>query len=80
LSRLASVLLRTLRQLRIALDDPDFNYAIRSSRAGARHYHWHLQLIPRLAKAAGLELASGMYVNALSPEETAEWMRSALAQ
>jgi UDPglucose--hexose-1-phosphate uridylyltransferase len=77
LSCLGSVLLRTLRQLREAFDDPDYNFAIRSGQPGVPHYHWHLQLIPRLTRAAGLELASGMYVNPLSPEEAADRMRSA---
>jgi UDPglucose--hexose-1-phosphate uridylyltransferase len=76
LGRLGSVLLRTLRQLRAAFDDPDYNFAIRSGRPGVPHYHWHLQLIPRLTRAAGLELASGMYINPLSPEEAANRMRS----
>lgn len=77
LGRLGSILLRTLRQMRAAFDDPDYNFAIRSARPGAPRYHWHLQLIPRLTRSAGLELASGMYINPLSPEEAANRMRSA---
>ena len=78
----ASALGRTLRQLSRAFGDPDFNYAIHSAPTGEEdkpYYHWHLQLMPRLTKAAGLELGSGMYVNVASPEDTAEAMRRARA-
>ncbi len=77
---LASVLLQTLQQLRTAFGDPDFNYAIHTAPKDEEdrpYYHWHLQLIPRMTKAAGLELGSGMYVNVAAPEDTAEAMRQA---
>jgi UDPglucose--hexose-1-phosphate uridylyltransferase len=76
----ASVLLQTLRQLRDAFGDPDFNYAIHTAPKDEEdrpYYHWHLQLIPRMTKAAGLELGSGMYVNVAAPEDTAKAMRQA---
>lgn len=79
----ASVLLRTLRQLRAAFDDPDYNYAIHSAPvalASEPYLHWYVQLIPRLTKAAGFELGSGIYINPLAPEESADAMRSASAQ
>jgi len=72
------VLGRTLRQLQQAFGDPDFNYAIHSvpkGEEGNPYYHWRLQLMPRLTKAAGLELGSGIYVNIISREESAAAMR-----
>lgn len=78
LEPLGSVLLRTLRQLRNAFADPDFNYAIHSLPPDEQeqpYFHWHFQLIPRLTKAAGLELGSGMYVNTMAPEYAASQMR-----
>lgn len=82
LEALGSTLLRTLRQLRSAFGDPDFNYAIHSAPPDGQkypHYHWRVQIVPRMAKAAGLELGSGMYVNPLAPEEAAATMRRAPA-
>jgi UDPglucose--hexose-1-phosphate uridylyltransferase len=32
------------------------------------HYHWHLEILPRLSKIAGFELASGYYINTVAPE------------
>jgi UDPglucose--hexose-1-phosphate uridylyltransferase len=78
----ASVLGRTLRQLSMGFGDPDFNYAVHSAPKDEEdrpYYHWHLQLMPRLTKAAGLELGSGIYVNVASPKDTAQAMRRAPA-
>ena len=37
---------------------------------------WHIELVPRLAILAGLELGAGIYVNSLPPEQAAESLRS----
>jgi UDPglucose--hexose-1-phosphate uridylyltransferase len=39
--------------------------------------HWHLELLPRLTVAAGIELGAGIYVNPLPPEQAAEALRPA---
>lgn len=39
------------------------------------HYHWHLELLPRIAALAGFELATGCYINAIWPEDSAELLR-----
>jgi UDPglucose--hexose-1-phosphate uridylyltransferase len=39
--------------------------------------HWHLEVLPRLAVFAGIELGAGIYVNTLAPEEAAERLRNA---
>ena len=36
---------------------------------------WHLELVPRLAVLAGVELGAGLYVNSLAPERAAEALR-----
>jgi UDPglucose--hexose-1-phosphate uridylyltransferase len=38
------------------------------------YYLWHMQIIPRLTKAAGFELGSGIYISTAVPEETAAFM------
>ena len=37
--------------------------------------HWHLELVPRLTIAAGIELGAGIYVNPLPPEQAAATLR-----
>lgn len=38
-------------------------------------YHWHLELIPKLLKAAGFEWETGCFVNPIPPEEAAARLR-----
>ncbi len=75
---LARNLRRTLAKLYHGLDDPDFNYTIRTApieNSGVKYYHWYLSIIPRLTKVAGFELGSGMFVNVSLPEENAQFLR-----
>ncbi|TAN61457.1 galactose-1-phosphate uridylyltransferase [bacterium] len=74
----ARQLKETLLKFYIGLDDPDYNYVIRSSRpadAGNVYSHWYLSIIPRLSSVAGFELGSGIYLNASVPEETAPYLK-----
>lgn len=79
LREFASALRGTLQRLRFAFEDPDFVYAIHSASRlvkSGQSYHWYLQLIPQITTLAGLELASGMYVNTVAPEAAAAAMRT----
>jgi UDPglucose--hexose-1-phosphate uridylyltransferase len=38
--------------------------------------HWHLELLPRTTRIAGLELGAGVWINPLAPEEAAAALRS----
>jgi UDPglucose--hexose-1-phosphate uridylyltransferase len=80
LTKLASVALKILQLLRSSFGDPDFNYILHTSPRGAAHespeyWHWYLQIIPRITTAAGFELGSGIHINPMPPEQTAEIMR-----
>ncbi len=71
---LATILKKCLIKLHDALMDPDYNYVIDSApvdKAGEKHYHWHVEILPRLTTRAGFELGSGMYINTILPEECA---------
>ncbi len=75
---LAHNLRRTLAKLYHGLDDPDYNYTIRtapSEYVGVRYTHWYLSIIPRLTRMAGFELGSGMFINVSLPEENASFLR-----
>jgi UDPglucose--hexose-1-phosphate uridylyltransferase len=41
----------------------------------SRDLHFHIEIMPRLAKWAGFELSSGIIVNQVSPEEAARFYR-----
>jgi UDPglucose--hexose-1-phosphate uridylyltransferase len=40
------------------------------------HYHWHIEIIPRLIKVAGFEWGTGWFINPYPPEAAAEHLRS----
>ena len=43
------------------------------------HYHWHIEIIPRLTKVAGFEWGTGCFINPLPPEAAAAQLRAASA-
>jgi UDPglucose--hexose-1-phosphate uridylyltransferase len=68
-----------LGKLYVGLQDPDFNYSIRTAPAeyaGVKYFHWYLSIIPRLTRVAGFELGSGMFINTVLPEAAAEFLRN----
>ncbi len=76
---LAWILRDMLARLYYGLENPDFNYTIRTAPCEnryCRYYHWYISLIPRLTKVAGFELGSGFFVNITLPEQNAEFLRN----
>lgn len=68
----------TMAKLYYGLEHPDFNYVIRSgkpSNTDSEFIHWYISIVPRVAMASGFELGSGMYINPLIPEVSAEFLR-----
>jgi UDPglucose--hexose-1-phosphate uridylyltransferase len=81
LDELAGVLHSVLGALRAALDDPAYNLVVHSVPAGEEHlryFVWHVQITPRLGTPAGFELATGIPVVPVPPEESAARLRSLL--
>ncbi|MFQ5329073.1 MAG: galactose-1-phosphate uridylyltransferase [Thermodesulfobacteriota bacterium] len=79
LDDLATNLKATLAKLYHGLENPDFNFIIRSNRpkdADSEYFHWYMSIIPRVTMMAGFELGSGMYINTGIPEESASFLRN----
>jgi UDPglucose--hexose-1-phosphate uridylyltransferase len=75
---LGSVLRQILNKLEQALDSPAYNYIIHTAPFDHQelpHYHWHIEIIPRLTKVAGFEWGSGFYINPVPPEDAAAFLR-----
>jgi UDPglucose--hexose-1-phosphate uridylyltransferase len=80
LSNLAWVLRGTLRKLDQALERPAYNFIIHTAplqEGQMPHYHWHLEIMPKLTKVAGFEWATGFHINPTPPEESAKFLREA---
>lgn len=81
---LAYVLKTLLGQLYTKLSDPPLNFYfhtmpfVRSKHTIQEEgsYHWHLTVFPRITIWAGFEYATGIPVNPVPPEQTAEFLRS----
>ena len=77
---LARMLKDTLMRLDAVLDRPALNFMIHTSPIGEEindHYHWHIEIIPKLTKVAGFEWGTGFYINPTPPEESARFLREA---
>lgn len=60
------------------LNDPSYNMVIRTlmpEEAKLEYFHWYITIIPRVSKAAGFELGSGMFINTSLPEESALYLK-----
>ncbi|MDQ7780234.1 MAG: galactose-1-phosphate uridylyltransferase [Planctomycetota bacterium] len=78
LEDLATHMRDILKKLHIGLNDPSLNYVIRSVPEHWENmpfFHWYVSIVPRLTKAAGFELGSGMYINIALPEASAKFLR-----
>ena len=67
-----------IRKIDNVLERPAYNLMIHSSpiQEGAMaHYHWHIEIIPKLTKVAGFEWGTGFYINPTPPEEAARFLR-----
>ena len=75
---LARVLKRVLEKIETALDRPAYNYIVHTAPFDTQslaHYHWHIEIIPRVTKTAGFEWGTGFYINPVPPEESATFLR-----
>ncbi|HKW96552.1 MAG TPA: galactose-1-phosphate uridylyltransferase [Bryobacteraceae bacterium] len=80
IQNLAWVLRSTLRKLDKTLEKPAYNFVIHTApvqEPALSHYHWHIEIMPRLTKVAGFEWGSGFYINPTPPEESAQFLREA---
>lgn len=76
---MAAHLKNLLSKFHYGLDNPDYNFVIRSSRPQDKdnvYSHWYMSIVPRITKTAGFEMGSGMFINTSLPEESAEFLRS----
>jgi UDPglucose--hexose-1-phosphate uridylyltransferase len=56
---------------------PPLNLWVRTAPAGAEHFCWRIEIVPRLTHLAGLELSTGLNINIVSPEQAAATLRAA---
>jgi UDPglucose--hexose-1-phosphate uridylyltransferase len=78
LADLASFARRAIAKIESLSRLPAYNLVIHTTpfdSLAIEHYHWHMEIFPRLTIAAGFEWGSGCAVNPVSPEAAARVLR-----
>ena len=78
LQNLGWVMRTTARKIDKVLEKPPYNAVIHTGplqEGPMPHYHWHIEIIPKLTKVAGFEWGTGFYINPTPPEESAKFLR-----
>ncbi len=86
---LAKRLPETIKKLNETLVNPPFNLLLRTAptpdsndtnrsyfEALSDHFHWYIEIIPRLKRTAGLELATETHINTIAPETATRTLRN----
>ncbi len=75
LAELGNMLHRVLNRLEDISPALPFNFALLTAPVGQEHvphFHWHLELYPRVNGFAGLECGFGCHINTVLPEQAAQ--------
>jgi UDPglucose--hexose-1-phosphate uridylyltransferase len=78
LQGLARTLGDLVRRMNRALDSPAYNLLLHTAPLRASqlpHYHWHLEVIPKLTTVAGFEWGAGLFIHTTTPEDSAARLR-----
>lgn len=78
IQNLGFVMRATMRKIDRVLERPAYNLMIHSApiqEGSITHYHWHIEIIPKLTKVAGFEWGTGFYINPTPPETAAKFLR-----
>lgn len=57
---------------------PELNLWVRTAPRGAEHFHWHVDIAPRLTIKASFEFATGVDISTYPPERAAADLRESL--
>ncbi len=75
---LTDIFSEAMRRLNKALPRVPYNYMLHTAPIRSQqmeHYHWHIEIMPKLTMIAGFEWGTGFYINPTPPEESAKFLR-----
>jgi UDPglucose--hexose-1-phosphate uridylyltransferase len=77
---LARALKAVLQRMDRALERPAYNLVVHTSpfrEETTSTFHWHLEIMPKVTGAAsGIEFGTGLHINPIAPEESANVLRA----
>lgn len=79
ISGMSEILSFSLNAIWERLHDPDLNFFIHLAPIVEKeeygHYHWHIEIIPKISISAGFELGTGIEITTVDPDEGAAFLR-----
>lgn len=79
MKHIVSALRAALRKVEKNLGDTDLNFFIHTAPLKNQylynHYHWHIEIIPKISTMAGFELGTGVDINVVDPDAAAKILR-----
>ncbi len=71
---------KSLLSIEKNLKDADYNFFIHTSplknKHHSRHYHWHIEVLPKISIPAGFELGTGIEINVVDPDAAAKLLKT----
>ncbi len=75
----AAALKESLRLMGKNLKDPDYNFFVHTAPIAGKnkypHYHWHIEVQPKISISAGFELSTGIEITVVDPDEAAKILK-----
>lgn len=79
IEEVAEALRVSLKLIKNKLRDPDFNFFLHTAptieKRKHRHFHWHLEIIPKISISAGFELGTGIEITTIDPQEGVKYLK-----
>jgi UDPglucose--hexose-1-phosphate uridylyltransferase len=78
MGEMGSFVQQILMRIEGVLNRPAYNFFLHTAPFDSLpydHYHWHVEIFPRLTRAAGFEWSTGYFINPVPPEEAAAALR-----
>ena len=77
-SALTALFSETMKRLNRILPGVSYNYMLHTApitHSSLEHYHWHIEIMPKLTTIAGFEWGTEFYINPSPPEDSARMLR-----
>ena len=78
-ANLAGIVKSAINKLHVTMENLSYNLIVHTMPVqdpSVEHYHWHIEIMPKLSMVAGFEWGTGFYINTVPPEDAAEMMNS----
>jgi UDPglucose--hexose-1-phosphate uridylyltransferase len=76
---LAGILKETIAKVKNIFPNLSYNYILHvapiNGDTDVEYYHWHIEFMPKLTQVAGFEWGSGFYIDPITPEKAAKYLK-----